>query len=87
MLLDGPAVAPEAVFEVRSPTDRWREILAKVADYLAAGVIVVWVLDPPCESIHVYRAEEPTRVLTAKQALALPDVLPGFSVVARRLFE
>ena len=34
-------VAPELVFEVRSPTDRWSAILAKVAEYLEAGVSVV----------------------------------------------
>src|SRR3954454_11353921 len=38
-------VPPEVVFEVRSPTDRWPPILAKVAEYLAAGVAFVVVLD------------------------------------------
>src|SRR5438552_2349446 len=36
---------PELVFEVRSPTDRWRKVLAKVLEYLEAGVSVVCVLD------------------------------------------
>ena len=41
----GPEV-PELVVEVRSATDRWREILDKVSEYLNAGVLVVVVLDP-----------------------------------------
>src|SRR5207247_6258383 len=31
-------VVPELVFEVRSPTDRWGQILTKVGEYLEAGV-------------------------------------------------
>jgi Uma2 family endonuclease len=38
-------VVPELVFEVRSPTDRWGKMYAKVSEYLAAGVSVVCVLD------------------------------------------
>src|SRR5262249_22595974 len=30
------AVVPNVVFEVRSPTDRWSEVLVKVAEYLNA---------------------------------------------------
>src|SRR5207244_1669587 len=32
------SVVPDAVFEVRSPDDRWSKITAKVAEYLNAGV-------------------------------------------------
>jgi Uma2 family endonuclease len=32
------SVVPEVIFEVRSPGDRWRRILAKVAESLEAGV-------------------------------------------------
>lgn len=42
-----PDVAPELVFEVLSPDDRWREVLAKVAEYLKAGVCSSsWCLIP-----------------------------------------
>ena len=40
----GPEV-PELVVEVRSPTDRWPQVLARVAEYLEAGVTAVMVLD------------------------------------------
>ena len=39
-------VVPELVFEVRSPSDRWAKITAKVGEYLDAGVLVACVLDP-----------------------------------------
>ena len=80
------AVAPELIFEVRSPTDRWRKILTKVAEYLNAGVGVVCVLDDISETAHVYTDDEPVRVLTADQVLALPGVLPDFQVEVGHFF-
>ena len=80
------SVVPELVFEVRSPTDRWSAILAKVAEYLEAGVCVVCVLDQMTERGNVYRNEEPVQVLAADRELAIPDVLPGFRIVVGRFF-
>jgi Uma2 family endonuclease len=47
-------VVPELVFEVRLPTNRWSRILAKVGEYLEAGVTpllpgFVLLLDPRAE--------------------------------------
>jgi Uma2 family endonuclease len=80
-------VVPELVFEVRSPTDRWSRILAKVGDYLEAGVTLVCVLDEQTQTARVYRQEEPEQVFTADQELTLPEVLPEFRVAVRRFFE
>lgn len=81
------SVVPELVFEVRSPTDSWSAILAKVAEYLAAGVSVVCVLDQMGERCHVYRNEEEIQLFLPNQELTIPDVLPGFQVVVQRFFE
>lgn len=81
------SVAPELVFEVRSPTDRWGRILAKVSEYLEAGVTVVCVLDQMTERCHVYRNEAEIQVVRPEEELVLPDVLPEFRVVVRRFFE
>src|SRR5438876_2519721 len=80
------SVAPELVFEVRSPGNRWREILTKVAEYLAAGVLRVCVLDEQTETITVYSPDEPEVKLTRDQELVLPDILPGFGVRVDRFF-
>jgi Uma2 family endonuclease len=80
------AAVPELVFEVRSPTDRWRAVLAKVAEYLSAGVDVVCVLDDPTDTAYVYTDDDAMRVLTEDQLLTLPGVLPDFQVEVRRFF-
>lgn len=81
------AVVPELVFEVRSPTDRWRQVLAKVVEYLNAGVHVVCVLDEMSQTVRVYTADQPEQVLAASEELALPDVLGDFRVLVSRFFE
>jgi Uma2 family endonuclease len=80
-------VLPEVVFEVRSPTDRWPQVLTKVGEYLEAGVGVVCVLDQVSESLQVYRADELPRTLHGEDELTLPDVLPGFGVAVHCFFE
>ncbi len=79
--------APELVVEVRSATDRWREILQKVLEYLNAGVLVVVVLDPEPQIAHVFSADDPPRRLGAEEELILPEVLEDFRVRVGRFFE
>lgn len=79
--------APELVLEVRSPSDRWREVLTKVTEYLGAGVLVVCVIDPESETATIYDDEHPPRVVGRVEALSLVDVLPGFAMPLARLFE
>lgn len=72
-------VAPDLVVEILSPNDRPGAVLAKVADWLAAGARLVWVLDPARRVARVYRADGTEQILTADEALHGEDVVPGFS--------
>ena len=80
-------VAPNLVFEVLSPSDRWARVLEKVGEYLTAGVEVVCVLDPERETMHVYRDETPSEVLAADDELTIPEVLGEFRIAIRALLE
>jgi Uma2 family endonuclease len=79
-------VAPEVVFEVLSPVDRWPKVLARVAEYLEVGVLVVSVVDPKTHSVHVYRPDEPVRVLGADDDWSAPEVFGEFRVPVRQFF-
>jgi Uma2 family endonuclease len=81
------AVPPELVVEVRSATDRWGKILAKVSEYLKVGVTLVSVLDEQTQAAHVYHSDDPPRTVTGDQELTLPEVLAGFRFPVRRFFE
>jgi Uma2 family endonuclease len=81
------AIAPDLVAEVVSPNDRMTEIQDKVVDYLAAGVRLVWVVDPKTETVTVYQSLKQGKVLIADDALAGEDVLPGFELSLKKLFS
>jgi Uma2 family endonuclease len=80
-------VPPELVIEVKSPYDLWTDLLAKVLDYLRAGIGVVVVIDPKTESASVFRAGDRQDIFEKDETLTIPDVLPGFEVPVARFFE
>lgn len=80
-------VAPELIVEVMSPNDRWVDIQEKLAEYFNVGVLLVWLVDPQLEQIHVYRSLDDVRRLTAENELTAPEILPGFSVPVAEIFE
>jgi len=78
--LDGyPALAPDLVVEVVSPSDRAGEVQAKVSDWLTAGSRLVWVIDPRRKRAVIYRDDGSVDLLANQDALDGEDVLPGFS--------
>jgi Uma2 family endonuclease len=82
-------LAHDLVVEIVSPTDRWTTVSGKLDAYLAAGVRVVWVIEPgPCAG-RVYSAEGPEQRLRADRGdvLRADAILPGFSLALAELFD
>ena len=84
---DYPTVSPDLVFEVLSPHDRWPKVLAKVVEYLNAGVSAVAILDPEHLTLHLYQGDEAVRILTGSDELSLPTILGDFHAPIGRFFE
>lgn len=82
-----PEVTPDLVFEVLSPSDRWSEVLSKVAEFLQAGVRAACVLDPDNNSVQVYRPEQPPQQFASSDGFSLPDIVPGWRVQVAEFFE
>jgi Uma2 family endonuclease len=70
-----PEVAPELVFEVLSPGDRWKKISAKIDEYLAAGVKLVYVVDPARRSAMLCEPGGSLRMFGDEEDLVFPGVL------------
>ena len=71
-------VAPLLAVELLSPTERPMRIGRKIADYLAAGTKIVWLIDPEARTAIVYRPDRIPQVIEADGILDGEDVLPGF---------
>jgi len=83
---EGP---PDLAVEVLSPSNTAAAVHAKIADYLAAGARLVWVVDPDPqrETVTVYRSLLSPRVLSRDDNLDGEDVVPGFRIAVAELLE
>jgi Uma2 family endonuclease len=78
--------APDLAVEILSPGDSWSEIEAKVREYLAGGVRLVWLVDPRERRVTVRYPDRPPRTLATDGVLDGEDVVPGFSLPLEDLF-
>jgi Uma2 family endonuclease len=81
------SAAPELVFEVLSPSDRWSEVQIKVGEYLDARVTAVCVVDDATRSVHVFRRDQPLHVYKAADEFVVPDILEDFRVAVSKFFD
>jgi Uma2 family endonuclease len=72
------SIAPDLAVEVISPNDEASEVNKKVEEYLAAGVALVWVIDPVNEIAYVHRKDGSVAKLHRVDTLDGEDLLPGF---------
>ena len=81
-----PNIAPEIVWEVLSPSDRRKDVLGKVHEYLQAGVLVVCVIDPEREDCITYYPDQPEEQLSKHETWRCEAILPGFELSLAALF-
>lgn len=79
--------APDLAIEIVSPGNSRTEIAEKVADYLAAGSRLVWVLNARRREVAVHRPGQPPQVIGEDGTLSGEDVVPEFSVLVRTLLD
>jgi Uma2 family endonuclease len=77
---------PTLAVEFLSPSDVKEETDTKVDECLAAGVPLVWLVDPHYRTILVFRPDAPPQLFTLNQEIAADPYLPGFRVPVRELF-
>ena len=78
--------APDLAVEVISPGDTVHEVDDKVKGWLDAGTKLVWVIDPKCRSVTVYRSAARATILTENDQLSGEGVIEGFCRVVGDLF-
>ena len=82
-LLDG---VPTLAAEILSPSDVLEDIDEKVAEYLAAGVALVWVIHPRQETVTVHKPGVPPQLFNVTQELVGEPELPGLRIPVSSLF-
>jgi Uma2 family endonuclease len=80
-------IAPDLVVEVLSPSESQPYVQQKTAMWLAAGVRLVWNVDPCRQTVTVHRADGSTQTLKSGDTLSGEDVLPGFELPVSQIFH
>jgi Uma2 family endonuclease len=80
-------LAPDFVIELRSTTDSARDIREKMKEYMDNGVRVGWFLNPQAREVEIYRLGQEVEVLKAPASLSGEDVLPGFVLDLKSIFD
>lgn len=81
------AAAPNLAVEVLSPSNTRKEMQRKLEDYFAAGVELVWYIDPDDCTIDVFTAVDQKQTLREDDMLTGGTVLPGFQIAIKEIFE
>lgn len=87
-LADDPigAEVPTLTVEVLSRSNRRSEIDQKLAEYLAAGVKMCWVIDPKSRSARIYSSAKRWKDIDPSGALDGGRVVPGFVLPLAEFF-
>ncbi len=77
--------APDFAVEIRSRTDNLRPLQNKMAEWMAGGVRLGWLIDARQRQVHIYRAGQPgPQLLEDPETLDGENVLPGFVFPVRQ---
>jgi Uma2 family endonuclease len=82
-MIEGP---PVLAVEILSPSDKLEDVNEKVDEYLAAGVALVWVVDPHFHTVTVFQPDVEPQLFNKEQVLTAAPHLPGLSIAVRTIF-
>lgn len=74
-------LCPDFVVELRSPSDRLRQVQAKMREWMENGAKLGWLIDPQTRSVYIYRPGQTT------ERLIDPPRVKGESPVAGLVLE
>jgi Uma2 family endonuclease len=81
-------LCPEFVVEVMSPSDRLKAAKSKMADWMANGVQLGWLIDGDNQTVYIYRAgQSDPETRTGIQKLAGEGPVAGFELDLTEIWE
>jgi Uma2 family endonuclease len=80
-------ICPDFVVELRSSSDRIEPLQAKMKEYMDNGARLGWLLNPQNRQVEIYRSRKPVEVLENPTELSGEEVLPGFILNLRRVWN
>jgi Uma2 family endonuclease len=82
-----PALTPEFIVEVRSPSDRLKTAKAKMEQWIANGVQLAWLIDGDAKTVYIYRPGRAAEIRRGIQKLAGEGPVAGFVLDLRSIWK
>jgi|SRR5215470_6724233 len=79
-------LCPDFVIELRSPTDRLADLKEKMAEYIANGARLGWLIDPFEKRVYVYMSGREAESVDGALSISGEPVLSGFSLDLRQIW-
>jgi Uma2 family endonuclease len=71
-------LCPDFVVELRSPSDRLRQVQAKMREWMDNGAKLGWLIDPDSRSVYIYRPGQTTERLVDPDRVEGEPPVEGF---------
>ncbi|MCS6783506.1 MAG: Uma2 family endonuclease, partial [Gloeomargarita sp. SKYG98] len=80
-------LCPDFVLELQSPTDDLVTLQAKLAEYIANGARLGWLVAPAEQRVYIYRPQQPVEIVQHPATLGGDPLLPGFVMDFRFVWD
>ncbi|HMD98280.1 MAG TPA: Uma2 family endonuclease [Terriglobia bacterium] len=80
-------LCPDFVIELKSPSDRLARLKNKMAEYIANGARLGWLIDPDACQVFVYRPGRAAEALDRPESVSGEPELPGFVLDLKGIWE
>ncbi|NES80707.1 MAG: Uma2 family endonuclease [Moorea sp. SIO2B7] len=81
-------LCPDFVIELRSPSDRVKDLKEKMEEYMDNGARLGWLIEPNSRRVYIYRPGADVEQLENPATVKGDDsVLPGFVMVMEEIWE
>jgi Uma2 family endonuclease len=79
-------ICPDFVIELRSKSDTVASLQKKMAEYLANGTILGWLIDRQNRQVHIYRPHQEPVILHDPKVIIGDPELSGFELVMEKIW-
>jgi Uma2 family endonuclease len=80
-------ICPDFIIELRSPSDKLPDLHAKMAQWIANGAQLAWLIDPEEKSVTIYRPSQQPDILTHPTSVQGTGPIAGFELVMSRVWN
>lgn len=80
-------LCPDFLIELRSFSDRPKELQDKMEEYIKNGSKLAWLIDPENRQVIVYRRDRKPEILNNPEIISGETLLPGFILHVKDIWE